>query len=107
MRTAWEKFGEGFPLFLDACVNFVARIVMIVAIAVILLGLIQLSFSSEPSETRASKVIVLLHSNWRALLILPVPLFYPAIRRFVEEVQEIGMVRRSKDSQAYDPLDEN
>ena len=77
---------------------------MIVAIAIILSGLVQLSLSPDPGETRTSKVLYLLHSNWRALLILPVPLFYPAIRRFIEEVQEIGMVRRSKNDQLYEPL---
>ena len=103
----WEKFISESPLFLDACVNVVARILMIVAVSVIFMGLIQLSFSPEPDETRASKVLALLHSNWRALLILPVPLFYPAIRRFIEEVQEIGMVSRSKGNQSYDPSDED
>lgn len=84
---------------LDRIVNLVARLTMIVANLIILVGMIQLAFwiPQEPGQTRAAKSLAVLHSNWRALIVVAVPLFYPAIRRFIEEVRQIGGVRLDRD----------
>lgn len=84
---------------LDGIVNLVAWLTMIVAILIILVGMIQLAFwiPQEPDQTRAAKALAALHSNWRALIVVAVPLFYPAIRRFIEEVRQIGGVQLDRD----------
>lgn len=93
---------------LDAVANLVARLTMIIAILLILIGMIQLAFwtPQEPDQTRAAKTLSLLHSNWRALIVVAVPLFYPAIRKFLEEVRQIGGVYLSRDSGARGERDE-
>lgn len=89
---------------LDRIVNLVARVTMIVAILIILVGMIQLAFwvSQEPGQTRTAKALAVLHSNWRALIVVAVPLFYPAIRRFIEEVRQIGGVRLDRDREEWE-----
>lgn len=105
LSQLWEKIVAETPATVDSLLNITARIVMLAAMLLIFLGLYQLVVSPEPDETHASKMLVLLHSNWRALLIMAVPIFYPAIRRFIEEVEEVGgMRRRSKDRLSIDPL---
>ena len=94
-----EKIVAETPASLDSLLNVAARIMMMAAMLLIFLGLYQLAVSPEPDETHASKMLVLLHSNWRALLIIAVPIFYPAIRHFIEEVEEIGgMMRRRRNA---------
>ena len=84
---------------LDAVANRIAGLAMIAAILAILVGAIQLAFlPQEPEQTRAAKVLDILHSNWRGLVIVAVPLFYPAIRRFLEEVEQVyGLKRRTRE----------
>ncbi len=87
-------------IYFDGIANLVARLTMIIAILVILIGMIQLAFwiPQKPDQTRAAEALELLHSNWRALVVVAVPLFYPAIRKFIEEVRQIGGVYLSRDS---------
>ena len=70
----------------------------------ILVGMIQLAFWvwQEPGQTRTAKALAVLHSNWRALIVVAVPLFYPAIRRFIEEVRQIGGVRLDRDREEWE-----
>ena len=84
---------------LDDVANLIVGLAMIAAILAILAGAIQLAFlPQDPEQTRAAKVIGVLHSNWRGLIIVAVPLFYPAIRRFIEEVEELpGVKRRARE----------
>lgn len=91
---------------LDGIVNLVARLTMIVAILIILIGMIQLAFwiPQEPGQTRAAKALTVLHSNWRALIVVAVPLFYPAIRRFIEEVRQIGGVQLDRDREEWEDV---
>ena len=43
-----------------------------------------------------SKLMITINQNWKAVLILLIPLFYQTIRKFIEEVEEAyGMKRRA------------
>ena len=80
---------------LDAVANLIAGLAMIAAILAIFAGVIQLAFlPQDPEQTRAARALGVLHSNWRGLIIVAVPLFYPAIRRFIEEVDQVSGVKR-------------
>ena len=82
-------------IYLDAAVNLIAGLAMIAAILAIFAGVIQLAFlPQDPEQTRAARALGVLHSNWRGLIIVAVPLFYPAIRRFIEEVDQVSGVKR-------------
>lgn len=92
-------------MFLDGILNLAARAIMILAMLAIVVAVCQLVgfYWLEPEQTRTAKVLAILHSNWRALIILVIPLFYPAIRRFVEEMESIpGLGIRSRPRRAQD-----
>jgi ABC-type transport system involved in cytochrome c biogenesis permease subunit len=56
-----------------------------------------LLFGPVPIEnTRAGQIIILLNDNWKVMLLILAPLFYRAIRTFIEEVREIGGVKRQQ-----------
>ena len=97
----WSRIEQmrGMIQGLDDVANLIVGMAMIAAIMAILAGAIQLAFwPQDPEQTRAAKVISVLHSNWRGLIIVAVPLFYPAIRRFIEEVEELpGVKRRTRE----------
>ena len=53
-------------------------------------GMVQLFFSAdEPSETRAGRILVLVNDNWKAVLLVMVPVFYLPIRGFINRIGEI------------------
>ncbi len=82
-------------IYLDAVANLIAGLAMIAAILAIFAGIIQLAFlPQDPEQTRAARALEILHSNWRGLVIVVVPLFYPAIRRFLEEVDQVSWIKR-------------
>lgn len=91
---------QRIEIYLDDGVNIIARLAIIIAIVVILIGISQLAFwlPHEPRQTRAGEALMLLHSNWRALIVVAVPLFYPSIRKFLEEVRQIGWVHLPRNS---------
>lgn len=94
MESKFQKTREFYRKYavpiLDGLVNLAARIVVIIAMLAVGIGVWQLAFySQEPEYTRAAKVFDILHSNWRALIVVAVLLFYPAIRRFLEEMVAI------------------
>ena len=84
--------------YLDRFLNLAARIVILFALLAVVVGICQLTIFLwlDPKETRAAKVLELLHSNWRALIVVAVPLFYPAIRIFLEEVEDLFGIKRRK-----------
>ena len=89
---------------LDATANLIAGLAMIAAILAIFAGVIQLAFlPQDPEQTRAAQVLEILHSNWRGLVIVAVPLFYPAIRRFIEEVDQVAGVKRRPEDVSAEP----
>lgn len=91
MRGMIQRIG----IYLDAVANLIAGLAMIVALLAIFAGVIQLAFlPQDPDQTRAARALGVLHSNWRGLIIVAVPLFYPAIRRFIEEVDQVSGVKR-------------
>jgi hypothetical protein len=52
-----------------------------------------------PSQTRAAEILEVLDANWRVLLIIVIPLFYRVVRKFIEELQELGPARRQVQTQ--------
>ena len=90
--------------FMDGLVSGVSRVVIAVALAAIVIGVWQLTFSAdEPEQTRTSKVLALIHDNWRAMAIIAVPLFYTSIRDILGRVTRVGSLEftPSPDRRSY------
>lgn len=53
-------------------------------------GLFLLFWGAEsPENTRVGRILILMEENWRAMLLLMVPLLYPPIRRFASKMRSI------------------
>ena len=44
---------------------------------------------AEPAQTRSGKALALLHDNWRAALLIGLPVFYRSLRALVGRVRRI------------------
>ena len=104
MRRFLYQIRDIFQSHTDRLVSVVSRVAMTVALAAIIIGMWQLTFSAdEPEQTRAGKVLAFLHDNWRAMVIIAVPLFYTSIRDLLERVTRFGSMefKPSIDRESY------
>ena len=91
MRTI-ASFGQHVLGFLDWLVSFLERLVTLsIGVAIGFVGWRLISSKTAP------EVVTTLGQNWKALLLLLVPLLYQTIRKFLDEVEEaFGMKRQKK-----------
>ena len=47
-------------------------------------------YKGDPQNSKQGQVIAFLNNNWRALLLLTVPLFYRTVRAYVERLDPLG-----------------
>jgi len=87
-RDGKRDLYKSFFKCLELSFVVVISILVIVALAFIIFG------SGNPANTKVGQIIKLLNDNWKALLILLIPLFYYPIRTFLGELQEIGGAKR-------------
>ena len=89
----FTAFGRSLLTFLDWCVSVSERLVVLsIGMAVAYVGYRLLFTGKQPAD-----VLATLNLNWKALLVLLVPLLYQTIKSFLDEVEEaFGMKRRPK-----------
>lgn len=62
----------------------------------------------DPRHDRMLSLLGTVSDNWKAFLLLAIPLFYRTVRTFLEEVQEaFGMKRPSRPAEAPGPATTN
>ena len=88
----------------DLLLTLVERFtVILVAVFIFYLGFGLVFDGKPPSQTRAAQVLEILNLNWRALLILAIPLFYRPVKKFLDEVQEIAGMKRPPQPKSQPP----
>ena len=78
--------------FLDRALGLAGRAGILAASGLVVYAAFQLVFGAEePGQTRAGKILALLHDNWRATLLMALPLLYLPLRTFVGGITEISI----------------
>jgi hypothetical protein len=86
------KIPSGTLDFLDWILSLAERVIAIgICIVVFYLGFRLMSGKASASD---SQFLLALGQNWKVLLLVLVPLFYPTIRKLIVEAQEIGLYKR-------------
>ena len=76
--------------FLDRVFGMAGRLGILAASGLTVYAAFQLVFGAEePGQTRAGKILALLNDNWRATLLVALPLLYLPLRTFVGGITEI------------------
>jgi hypothetical protein len=66
------------------------RVGIISAIGIVAYAVFQLFFSgNDPTQTRAGQVLALIDNNWKAALVIILPVFYRSIRALIGRVRQI------------------
>jgi len=92
---------DKFDLILDRCLRTCEAliVVLIVLLVAIVIGSeIYWIISADPASPRQGRfveVLKTLNDNWKVGLVLLIPLFYRAIRAFLERVEEFGGMKAS------------
>jgi hypothetical protein len=73
----------------------VATVVLVLIVTISGAWLIILRQPGDPARERMIDLITLINDNWKAFLILGIPLFFRTVRTFFEEVQEWAGMKRS------------
>ena len=81
---------DGVMQFLDWTFGIAGRAGILAASGLVVYAVFQLFFGAEePSQTRAGKMLVLLNENWKATLLVVLPLLYLPLRTFLNSFTEI------------------
>ena len=75
---------------LDWMFGMAGRAGILAASGLVVYAVVQLFFGpEEPTQSRAGKVLMLLNDNWKATLLVVLPLLYLPLRTFLNSVTEI------------------
>ena len=89
---------------LDWLFGIAGRLGILAASGLVGYAVFQLFFGAEdPGETRAGKVLVLLNENWKATVIVVLPLLYQPLRTFLNSVTEISIGGNKFRREKYPP----
>ena len=92
ISAAVAKIPGGTLDVLDWILSLTERVIAIgVGVVVFYLGFRLMSGKASASD---SQFLLALGQNWKVLLLVLVPLFYPTVRKLVLEAQEIGPYKR-------------
>ncbi len=81
----------------DALSYLLSILELLIVLALIgLLGFAVYSLLSGHWQERFGYLMKTVHDNWRAALVLLIPLFYRPIRTFLENLEEAGSLKRGK-----------
>ena len=58
---------------------------------------------SDPHRIRVVDLLRTINDNWKAVLLLGIPLFYRTIRAFMERVRKVGGVETSRPADETEP----
>ena len=76
---------------LDWLFGLAMRAGALFALGLIVYAVIQLFFGADdPAESRSGKLLVLLNGNWKAALLVMLPVFYLPLRALAGRIQEIA-----------------
>ena len=75
---------------LDSLFGIAGRVGILLAVGIVIYAVVQLFFSAdEPSQTRSGKLLVLLNGNWKAALLVMLPVFYLPLRAFISRIRQV------------------
>jgi hypothetical protein len=73
----------------------ILELLIVIALAG-LLGVAVYGLLSGHGQERFTGLMKTIHENWRAALVLLIPLFYRPVRTFLENIEEAGSFKRAK-----------
>ncbi|SRR6266571_6753784 len=62
---------------------------------------------NDPTRLRMVGLLQTINENWKAFLLLGIPLFYRTVRTFLEEVQEAAGMKRQRPPKERSPEEPN
>lgn len=83
------------PDFLNWLLS-VLELLLVFAITCLLGYAIWCFVAGTSQEARITRLIEVVNNNWKASLVLLIPLFYRPIRLFLENLEEAGGLKRGK-----------
>lgn len=76
---------------LDSLLGIAGRAGILLAVGILVYAVFQLFFGAdEPSQTRSGKLLVLLDDNWKAALLVLLPVFYLPLRALLGRIRRIA-----------------
>lgn len=99
---------DKLEVFLDRCVSCgEALIVLSLLVAIISVIVFEAGWvlwpSSEGHQARFNQVLKNLNDNWKVGLVILIPLFFRAIRAFLERLEEVGGMKAPHKVKSSDP----
>ena len=75
---------------LDWVLGIAGRVAILAGAAMVVYAIFQLFFGAEePDQSRAGKVLALLNANWKAILLVLLPLLYLPLKTFLDSITEV------------------
>ena len=76
--------------FLDSLLELGEKVGILLAAGIVAYAVFQLLFSGDdPAQTRSGKALALLNDNWKAALLVILPMFYRSLRYLVRRITRI------------------
>lgn len=103
-----SSYFDKLELFLDRCVScgeaFIVLCLLLAIISVIVFESAWVLWpSSEGHQARFNQVLKNLNDNWKVGLVILIPLFFRAIRAFLERLEEFGGIKAPHKVKTSDP----
>ncbi len=81
---------DGAGHLLDSLLELGERVGILLAVGIVAYAVFQLFFSADdPAQTRSGKVLALLNDNWKAALLVILPVFYRSLRALFKRLRQI------------------
>ena len=75
---------------LDWVLGIAGRVAILAGAAMVVYAIFQLFFGAdEPGQSRAGKVLELIDANWKAILLVLLPLLYLPLKTFLDSITEV------------------
>jgi hypothetical protein len=104
-----SKFDK-FEIFLDRCVSCGEAVIvlslLLVIVSAIFFETVWILWPGSDHQTRFNQVLKNLNDNWKVGLVVLIPLFFRAIRAFLERLEEVGGVKAPHKTKTSDPKKE-
>lgn len=99
---------DKFELFLDRCVSYGEALIVVFLVVAIISTIFAealwiLWADAECRQERFAQVLKTLNENWKVGLVILIPLFFRAIRAFLERLEEIGGMKAPHKMKTSDP----
>jgi hypothetical protein len=99
---------DKFELFLDRCVRCGEAVIVLLLMLIVVAGLLYQTWwilwtTADCRQVRFAQSLKTIDDNWKVGLIILIPLFYRALRAFLERVEEVGGVKAPFKKKTSDP----